>query len=217
MRPVADLWLSPQVLFQFFVDIFSPGLNMLASHKCFYCRKTLPTLKGLRSHLTQRKICRDALRRVTEKRSPTKKSTEDEDSEMGDMQEDDLGFGASMDDVEPILFDHTQQQDDNQPNPSSSRDQQPDRRPRVEEVEDEESGTHRRWLKDFPLPAGTRLRQARSYFETVREEQRRNGDDPWAPFKDEEEWELAQWLITNVGQNATDKYLKLPIVSAFLF
>ena len=44
---------------------------------------------------------------------------------------------------------------------------------------------------------------------------RKNGDDPWAPFKDKEEWELAQWLITNVGQNATDKYLKLPIVSLF--
>jgi len=24
---------------------------------------------------------------------------------------------------------------------------------------------------------------------------------------------LAQWLISSVGQNATDKYLKLPIVS----
>ena len=46
----------------------------------------------------------------------------------------------------------------------------------------------------------------------VREEQK-NGDSPWAPFKDEEKWKLAQWLITNVGQNATDKYLKLPIVS----
>ena len=82
-------------------------------------------------------------------------------------------------------------------------------------MEDEESGTHRRWIKDFPLPAGMRLGLAQSYFETVREEQRKNGDDLWAPFKDEEEWELAQWLITNVGQNTTDKYLKLPIVSLF--
>jgi hypothetical protein len=188
---------------------------MLASHKCFYCRKNLPTLKGLRSHLTQRKICRDALRRITEKRAPTKKPCEDEDTDMSDIQENDLG---AMDDIQPMLFDPPQQQDPSWPNPgssSSTRDQLPDRRPRVEEVEDEESGTHRRWIKDFPLPAGTRLRPAQSYFETVREDQRKNGDDPWAPFKDEEEWELAQWLITNVGQNATDKYLKLPIVSLF--
>ncbi|KAG1724898.1 uncharacterized protein EDB91DRAFT_1031057, partial [Suillus paluster] len=26
-----------------------------------------------------------------------------------------------------------------------------------------------------------------------------------------EEWELAQWLIKNLGQTWTDKYLKLPI------
>ena len=99
---------------------------MSASHKCFYCRKTLPTLKGLHSHLTQRKICHDALQRITEKQSPAKKPTEDEDSEMSDIQED--NFGA-VDDDEPMLFDHPQQQQDsNQPNASSStRDQQPDR------------------------------------------------------------------------------------------
>ncbi|KAG2113682.1 hypothetical protein DEU56DRAFT_874333 [Suillus clintonianus] len=34
----------------------------------------------------------------------------------------------------------------------------------------------------------------------------------WGPFDDEEEWELAKWLIQNVGQNQTDKFLKLPII-----
>ncbi|KAH9974860.1 hypothetical protein BJV74DRAFT_879658 [Russula compacta] len=31
------------------------------------------------------------------------------------------------------------------------------------------------------------------------------------PFEDEEEWELARWLIKEVSQTATDKFLKLPI------
>ncbi|KAG1883131.1 hypothetical protein F4604DRAFT_1576473 [Suillus subluteus] len=35
----------------------------------------------------------------------------------------------------------------------------------------------------------------------------------WGPFKDEEEWQLAKWLIQNAGQNQTDQFLKLPIVS----
>jgi hypothetical protein len=35
----------------------------------------------------------------------------------------------------------------------------------------------------------------------------------WGPFKDEKEWWLAKWLITNIGQKQTDKFLKLPIVS----
>jgi len=54
---------------------------------------------------------------------------------------------------------------------------------------------------------------AQSYFEKIRAEQMKQGQDLWAPFGDQEEWELVEWLITNVGQNMTDKFLKLPIVS----
>ena len=36
---------------------------------------------------------------------------------------------------------------------------------------------------------------------------------PWAPFEDLEEWELARWIATHVGQNAANELLKLPIVS----
>jgi hypothetical protein len=39
------------------------------------------------------------------------------------------------------------------------------------------------------------------------------GGGKWEPFEDEEEWELAEWLIKNVGQKQTDTFLKLPIVS----
>lgn len=182
---------------------------MLASYKCNYCgRRNLSTLKGLRSHVTQSKICRDALRRITEKRAPSTKIQDGSDSEMGDTLE-------PMDQDEPMLFDPPSRGDEPyQLDPSSSvSNQPPDRRAHVEEVEDEESGTQSQWVKDYPHPAGTPKGRAQSYFETVRDEQKKNGDVPWAPFKDEEEWELAQWLITNVGQNATDKYLKLPIVS----
>ena len=37
----------------------------------------------------------------------------------------------------------------------------------------------------------------------------------WDPFKDEEEWELAEWLVDNLGQNQTNIFLKLPIVFFF--
>ncbi|KAG0695674.1 Zn-finger domain-containing protein [Suillus ampliporus] len=39
-----------------------------------------------------------------------------------------------------------------------------------------------------------------------------NGKSVWGPFDDEEEWDLARWLIQNVGQNKTDEFLKLPII-----
>ena len=44
--------------------------------------------------------------------------------------------------------------------------------------------------------------------------QKENGYKPWAPFKDIDEWELSQWSMQRgLTQNATDKYLKLPIIS----
>lgn len=41
----------------------------------------------------------------------------------------------------------------------------------------------------------------------------RQEKDTYAPFQDRNEWELAQWLIKNVGQTQTEAFLKLPIVS----
>ncbi|KAG1906491.1 uncharacterized protein F5891DRAFT_941482 [Suillus fuscotomentosus] len=35
--------------------------------------------------------------------------------------------------------------------------------------------------------------------------------NPWAPFCDEEEWGLAEWLAKRVNQKATDEFLKLAI------
>ncbi|KAF8219621.1 hypothetical protein L208DRAFT_1338875, partial [Tricholoma matsutake] len=43
------------------------------------------------------------------------------------------------------------------------------------------------------------------------EEQAALGENMWAPFASQEEWDLSQWLMKNVGQNSIDEYLKLPI------
>jgi hypothetical protein len=40
------------------------------------------------------------------------------------------------------------------------------------------------------------------------------GENEWAPFTSQEEWDLAWWLMNNVGQNSIDEYLKLPIVKS---
>ncbi|KAG6852687.1 hypothetical protein C0991_009891, partial [Blastosporella zonata] len=49
-------------------------------------------------------------------------------------------------------------------------------------------------------------------FEKIHREQEAGRQTQWGPFKDEEEWQLAEWLIQNVGQTQTDEFLKLPIV-----
>ncbi|KAH9929840.1 uncharacterized protein B0H18DRAFT_844151, partial [Fomitopsis serialis] len=49
-------------------------------------------------------------------------------------------------------------------------------------------------------------------FEKWSEERRKLGVDEWAPFENEEEWELFSWLIKHVGQNDIDEFLKLSII-----
>ncbi|KAL0562364.1 hypothetical protein V5O48_019723, partial [Marasmius crinis-equi] len=47
----------------------------------------------------------------------------------------------------------------------------------------------------------------------IRDDQVLRGDEIYGPFESEAEWELARWLIKNVGHNATEEFLNLPIVS----
>ncbi|KAJ7314250.1 hypothetical protein DFH08DRAFT_716947 [Mycena albidolilacea] len=51
-------------------------------------------------------------------------------------------------------------------------------------------------------------------FEHIRDDQILTGCEVLGPFADEEEWELAKWLIKNIGHNQTEAFLKLPIVSS---
>jgi hypothetical protein len=84
-----------------------------------------------------------------------------------------------------------------------------------EEVNVERDGA--RYIENFPEEhlAGATWGRCKPMFESLDEEQKRLGGSRWAPFKDEEEWQLAEWLIQNVGQKQTDIFLKLPIVSYF--
>lgn len=54
---------------------------------------------------------------------------------------------------------------------------------------------------------------AKTAFEKMEDFQNASGGGVYAPFKDREEWELAEWLIRNVNQRATEEFLKLSIVS----
>ncbi|KIM82081.1 hypothetical protein PILCRDRAFT_71398, partial [Piloderma croceum F 1598] len=49
----------------------------------------------------------------------------------------------------------------------------------------------------------------KTLFEEIRESQEAMCEPPIAPFLDEEEWDLARWLIKNVTQMATEEFLKM--------
>ncbi|KAH9848234.1 hypothetical protein C2E23DRAFT_740105, partial [Lenzites betulinus] len=51
-------------------------------------------------------------------------------------------------------------------------------------------------------------------FEELLQQQRSQGNVPYAPFEDLAEWNLAEWLVTSgLTQSSIEKFLKLPIVS----
>ena len=94
--------------------------------------------------------------------------------------------------------------------------------PRIVEVEDEdapEAVKRRRWRESFPSAheAGATRGNQKTSFEKIRDEDVLTGAAVWGPFRDEEEWELAKWLIKNVGHSQADNFLKLPIVSLMPF
>jgi len=89
----------------------------------------------------------------------------------------------------------------------------------IEEIEDEDTPgkpCYAHFIQPYPQPVAEPLLnrngepiKRKTKFETLLEEQTVGGKQPWEPFASREEWELAMWLLTNVGQKATDDYLKL--------
>ncbi|KAH9846641.1 hypothetical protein C2E23DRAFT_743604, partial [Lenzites betulinus] len=83
----------------------------------------------------------------------------------------------------------------------------------VADVDTEEGGLPRKpWIEDYPGSAGRTEGSTETPFEHQNRERKAAGDSLWAPFKDEHEWQLAQWLVTSgLAQADIDKFLKLKI------
>ena len=71
------------------------------------------------------------------------------------------------------------------------------------------------YIEDFPanFGAGATWGEDMLFFEKIWRGQESNGLPPWSPFEDEDEWELAKWLIRNVRHKQINAFLNLKIVS----
>lgn len=69
---------------------------------------------------------------------------------------------------------------------------------RVEEVDVEARQSpdikSRRYIKAYPRPVGIAIGQGKTKFQMMNEAQKGQGQSIYAPFTNNEEWELAQWL-----------------------
>lgn len=187
---------------------------------CEYCNARFDTQQGVRSHVKQKAECRLAFARSLSTPTSTSDSTaathslgpsdlsDINDLHASHVENDSPGHGLASRPypVHPIQHDRLEEMPDDSP---SKR-----RRVTVEEVQDVEAGLPSKpWIEDFPAPAGTPLRAGKTYFEDIRDRKEGESESPFAPFADEEEWELAQWLATSgISQKALDAFLKLSIV-----
>ena len=153
---------------------------MAKSYVCSHCKKGVPTIKGISSHISQWKSCRDALWRLVNKQPPQTKSS---DAEEDDQSADDVQMEV---DNELMMFESG--------SVGKGVSQPPIRRMQMEEVEDEEAGGFQRYVEDYgdAGDAGKQFGECQSKFLQWREAQMKAQLEPWAPFEDLEKWDLAQ-------------------------
>jgi hypothetical protein len=113
--------------------------------------------------------------------------------------------GGLTGDFDPPLFVPSLRRD-RSPEPEPVESERQSKRARVEEVDDEEENP--RYVQDFPTSPEL-MGIGQTLFEAIREDQRNKGQTPWAPFEDQEDWELASWLARNVTQTATKEFLNM--------
>ncbi|KAG0696903.1 hypothetical protein DFH29DRAFT_812529 [Suillus ampliporus] len=116
--------------------------------------------------------------------------------------DDEDGAPTYNDSFSPLRRSHSIDFEEDNPIASKSR------RVTVEDVTDEEDG--RQYFEPYP-EAGWTLREGQTSFERHQQYKESEGEDKWAPFGNEEEWGLAEWLVKSLGQTKTDEFLKLPI------
>jgi hypothetical protein len=211
-------------------------LSLSAMPSCGFCKKFLPTSKGVRVHMRQRASCRKKrsawLKRASMMAAGsagTRAGEEGSSSEAvprvdgGDGPEpaahaDEAQAGAGAGAVQVNApREATPTFDDLLANVNGAAGSDAAageaRGSRVEDVAEEEGAP--RFVQPFPAEwrAGVPISDRRqpTLFELMRDEALQRGE-VWGPFESEDEVELARWLFDNVGMSEIDNFLRLRFV-----
>ncbi|KAJ7023001.1 hypothetical protein C8F04DRAFT_1240393 [Mycena alexandri] len=172
--------------------------------QCRFCGARVRTARGLSSHTAQSPACRQKLNEVMPeswRKNHARKATpspEPQPEVPADLPQDENAM-----DVDPPL--------DNPVEPPPPAPAVP-RGVTIEEVEDEDAPGAPRYFEDFPKPAGYTVEEnpVETVFEAIRRMQEENGEAPWAPFDNEDDWNLARWLSkAGVSGGNINEFLKL--------
>ncbi|KAH7905500.1 Zn-finger domain-containing protein [Hygrophoropsis aurantiaca] len=182
-------------------------------HTCTYCGAEVPTVAGLNKHVQRSESCRQKWRDQLKNFSvtvfdlgggfvdPALPDHNDDGDIAADYGANADGNGLENDNESLNGFepgeDVIQNQPQNQPQDTTHSPRHEWQRARVDDANEDDD------ILD-------RYGNAQTKYEEIRSSEENNR--PWGPFDDEGEWELARWLIQNVGQMQTDKFLKLPII-----
>lgn len=177
---------------------------------CSYCGKGFSTESAVSNHQSKDRRC---LTRCKQARLKILNDIRDQHSESATNTPPEVITAPSVE----FNFTHniSDSSADNVAEQFDVNAQTPSYRATVEEAPESNSQHNSLWDKPFPLQyhAGQMLGGAKTLFEQYRDEQVLQGAEVLGPFENDAEWELAKWLIKNVGHNQAEKFLKLDIVS----
>jgi hypothetical protein len=186
---------------------------------CGFCLKALLTVSGVLKHIQNTDECCQA--RIKQIKSYSVHVVDlEEDGDAGpdisdEQLDDELDTNGGTYDFDPTAYLDPPLESE----PPASPSPPPNHRASVEDVDDDDDDPYgtTRYIDEYPNLAGAVKAEADTKFERIRKEQAQQEVEPWAPFVDQDEWELARWLTQNVGQKQTDSFLKLPIVCNCLY
>jgi len=198
----------------------------MAPHRCIYCLKPIATESGIKRHVMQSPACRDAWANLLDRMKST--ISNDADNQLPEQTDNDVldnpyewedmldgrdGPDNTLDMPDGHLV-HLSRGDVDNPGPPDLS-ERPSKRVRLEE--DNEDLPHwpasGHFTEQYTGVAATILGKQKTVFESMEAAELERGESEWAPFRDEDEWELARFLMKNLGQMKVDELLKLSFVS----
>lgn len=175
------------------------------SYRCKYCHQRKPTETALNRHIAHSALCYQAWQENIARLTSTDIAVDGSINRKLEesMPQELLGNVSDIEASRPdervppinkkISVRHSEEADD---------------------VDVDDAHLQNRYRRGFPVRyAPEILGEGKTNFQIWQDEQTLHGENEWAPFLNQKEWDLARWLIRNVGQRSMDEFLKLTIAS----